>query len=859
MTITATILLRVSTCSRRIGKGLLCLCLLAGGLVGVPAYADISTFAGSGNTVGSGSGISHPVGVAVDSTGNVYVVEENNHRIMRIASGSDVASVFAGTGVSGYSGDGGQAALAQFSYPVDITVDSSDNLYIADRGNHCIRYIDVTTGVISTYAGSGTSGFAGDGGPASAAQLSYPVGVTLDSAGNLLIADRNNQRIRRVDAGTLNITTVAGTGVAGYSGDGGLATAAQLSFPVATAVDSADNIYIADSGSNRVRRIDNGTGIITTVAGTGASGAGGDGGPATAATVYRPGGLAVDTSGNLLILQSENHVIRRVDAATGDITSLAGIGVAGYGGDGGPAAAALLNAPTDMVLDGSDKLYIADSNNNSIRVVDSVAGAGVITSLTNTGGLSFAGDGGAATAARLYHPNGVAVDSTGNVYIADTANHRIRLVDAASGTISTVAGNGAMGFSGDGGAAIDASLSFPSAIALDSAANLYITDTGNNRVRRVDAASSVITTVAGGGSVYPTDGVAATTAKLGFPRAVIVDGSDNLIIADSGHQTIRYVDMGTGLITTLAGIPATGTDARDSSGFGGDGGPATAATLQFPTGLLLDASGNLYIADTGNNRVRRVDTSGAIATIAGGASSTGGSARGFGGDGDLATNASLYSPSGLAFAATSGDLYIADSGNNRIRRIDGTTGIIKTIAGNGLAGFAGDGGSALDASLYSPAGLALQANGNLLVADPGNERIRLISQPFTTANNAPSPVADSYTTAEDVTVTTGNVLANDSDPDGDTVTLVSADARSVHGGYVVNNNDGTFTFTPSSGFQGTDSFEYVVQDPSGAQASATVSIQVGSTNNGGGAFGAGLLLVLLACFIIMPWRHRGMM
>ena len=851
MTITVSMSLLASACLIRICKRLAGIGLLTLGLVLNPAFADISTYAGSGGAGSSSSGIAYPAGVAVDSSGNIYVVEQNNHQILRINAGADSASVFAGTGTSGYSGDGGQAAAAEFSYPADIAVDSADNLYIADRGNHCVRYIDVTTGVISTYAGTGTNGFSGDGGAATMAELSYPVGVTLDSSGNLLIADRNNQRIRRVDAGSGDISTIAGTGTAGYSGDGGLATAAKLSFPVATAIDGSGNIYIADTGSNRIRRIDSGTGNISTIAGTGSSGSSGDGGLATVATVYRPSGVAIDTGGNLLILQSDNHSIRRVDAGSGVITTIVGSGVPGYGGDGGPAASALLNDPADMALDGSDKLYIADRNNNSIRVVDSVGGSGVITSVTNNSGLLFAGDGGLATSANLYDPNGVAIDAAGNVYIADSANHRIRLVDAGSGLIDTIAGNGAMGFSGDGGAAVNASLSFPSAVALDSGGNLYITDTGNNCVRRIDAGSGDITTVAGGGSVYPTDGVAATTATLGFPRAVIVDASDNLIIADSGHQTIRYVDMTAGTITTIAGIPDTTTDTRDSSGFGGDGGLATAATLQFPTGLLLDAAGNLYIADTGNNRVRFVDaTTGIITTIAGRAT------RGFGGEGDLATDASLYSPSALALDATSGDLFIADAGNNRIRRVDGTTGIIRTIAGNGFAAFAGDGGSALDGSLYSPAAIVLDLSGDLLVADPGNDRVRLISQPFTTANNSPTPVADSYSTGMDTTVTTGNVLTNDTDPDGDSVAVVSVDARSIHGGYIVNNNDGTFTYTPSAGFQGTDSFDYVIEDPSGAQSSATVSIQVGGADNGGGVIDTGLLAALLCVFIVATRRRR---
>jgi uncharacterized protein (TIGR03437 family) len=334
---------------------------------------------------------------------------------------------------------------------------------------------------ITTVAGNGTSGYAGDGGLATSAQLRRPEGVAMDSAGNLFIADYLNNRVRKVTpAGT--ISTVAGNGNGGFSGDGSPATAAELYWPTGVAVDSAGNLFIADYMNERVRKVTP-AGTISTVAGTGTGGFNGDGGPATSAELWSPTGVAVDSAGNLFIAELTGYRVRKVTPA-GTIGTVAGNGIPGYGGDGGPATSAGLDFPDGVAVDGAGNLFIADRGNNFIR---KVTPGGTISRVAGNGSQGFSGDGGPATSAALNSPMRVAVDSAGNLFIADTGNGRIRQITPA-GTISTVAGNGTPGFSGDGGPATSAGLD-PSDVAVDSAGNVFIADTGSNRIRKLTAAA----------------------------------------------------------------------------------------------------------------------------------------------------------------------------------------------------------------------------------------------------------------------------------------------------------------------------------------------------------------------------------
>ena len=595
-------------------------------------------------------------------------------------------------------GDGGPVAEALFRDPNGVAVDGAGNLYIADTKNRRIRKVD-TTGTITTIAGTGEYGFSGDGGPAAEAQLSGPSGVAVDGAGNVYIADRETHRIRKVDT-TGTITTIAGTGEYGFSGDGGPAAEAQLGFPNGVAVDGAGNVYIADRNNARIRKVDT-TGTITTIAGT-EHGFSGDGGPAAEAQIGSPYGVAVDGAGNVYIADSFNQRIRKVDT-TGTITTIAGTGERGFSGDGGPAAETQLNLPYGVVVDGAGNLYIGDLYNDRIRKVDTT---GKITTIAGTGESGFSGDGGPAAEAQLSDPTGVAMDGAGNLYIADTENHRIRKVDSM-GTITTIAGTGERG---DGGPAAEVQLSDPTGVAMDGAGNLYIAERDNHRIRKVNSAGT-ITTIAGTGVLsFGGDGGPAAGAQLGSPTGVAMDGAGNLYIADTENHRIRKVDS-TGTITTIAG---TG-----EYGFGGDGGPAAEAQLSFPAGVAVDGAGNLYIADTENHRIRKVDLTGTITTIAG----TG--EYGFSGDGGPAAEAQIGDPFGVA-VDVAGNLYIADLGNQRIRKVD-STGTITTIAGTGEYGFGGDGGPAAEAQLSFPFGVAVDGAGNLYIADRDNQRIRKLT------------------------------------------------------------------------------------------------------------------------------------
>jgi len=334
---------------------------------------------------------------------------------------------------------------------------------------------------------------------------------------------------------------------------------------------------------------------------------------------------------------------------------------------------------------------------------------GMIATIAGNGNTAFAGDGGPATAAALNHPFGLAIDSTGGIYIADTDNARIRRV-SPSGMISTVAGNGVPGASGDGGSALEASLSDVAGVALDAAGNFYFGDPSNRRVRKVTPAGIISTVVGTGVQGSSGYGGPATNASLNRPTFVVLDPAGNLYIADTSNQRIRRVDLN-GTITTIAG--------NGMAGFSGDGGLASNASLMFPLGMAMDSVGNLYVADANNHRIRRIDLSGVITTVAGNG------VEGYSGDLGPATSASLNYPEDVAFDRA-GNLFIADSGNNRIRKVD-ASGIISTIAGTVLNGFSGDGGPSVEAVLNFPWGLATDAAGDVYIADRVNSRIRKIS------------------------------------------------------------------------------------------------------------------------------------
>ncbi|MCD6013709.1 MAG: hypothetical protein K0Q79_3571 [Flavipsychrobacter sp.] len=332
--------------------------------------------------------------------------------------------------------------------------------------------------IVTTIAGSGSGmGYSGDGGPATAAVMSRTYGIARDAAGNIYVTDFNNNRIRKIDPSGI-ITTFAGTGAAAFSGDGGPATAASLHGPVGLAIGGG-NLYVCDNINYRIRKID-ASGIITTIAGNGSNSYGGDGGPATAAQISRSNGVAVDAAGNVYMTDLDNARIRKIDAS-GIITTVVGSGITGYSGDGGPATLAQLDWPDDIKFDAAGNLYFCDFHNNAVRKVNT---SGIITTIAGTGVAGFSGDGGPATAAQLRGPDGVLPDLYGNVFIGDMANHRVRMI-TTSGIIITIAGAGTPAFSGDGGPAILAEFNNTNDMVMDPSGNLYICDYSNHRVRRI--------------------------------------------------------------------------------------------------------------------------------------------------------------------------------------------------------------------------------------------------------------------------------------------------------------------------------------------------------------------------------------
>ncbi len=579
-------------------------------------------------------------------------------------------STFAGGGLP-ISIPGTAASLTET--PGCVAVDRAGNLFLVDQDS--VLRLDAVTGIMTLAAGNGTPGFSGDGGPATSAQLSNPLAVAVDSVGTLYIADTGNYRIRKVTNGV--ITTVAGNGTQEFNVNNGPATGLSLDCPGGLAVDGSGNLYFADACTGSVRRLTNG--VLTTVAGNGSSGSSGNNGSATSAQLIGPSGLAVDSAGDLYISDTGNHRILEVSNGVMTIVAGPGPGTLGFTGDNGPATDAQLCGPGGVAVDSAGNLYIADTCDERVRKVSN----GIITTVAGNGTLGFSGDNGPATDAALFQPNGVAVDSAGNLFIADT--YRIRKV--SNGVITTVAGTGTQGFSGDNGQATRAQLDRPESAAVDAAGNVYIADTFNYRVRAVS--NGVITTIAGNGtSGFSGDGGPAASSELSYPTSVAVDSMGNLYVGDSANYRIRRISNG--VITTFAQLNDTSV-------------------------LAVDSSGNLYVA--GYNVVSEI-SNGIITVVAGDG------IAGFSGDGGPATSAQLNTPLGLA-VDSAGNLYISDFENVRIRKV--TNGVITTVAGNGTNGYSGDGGPATKAQLNGPLGLAVDPSGSLFVVDSGNEVVRKVS------------------------------------------------------------------------------------------------------------------------------------
>ena len=674
---------------------------------------------------------------------------------------SDLVTTLAGGGsAEGY--EPGRANLALGSSQ-GLVLSSRGEIYFSDAGRNQVLRIDTATGALVLVAGNGSRSFVGDGLPATSASLNAPGGLAFDAAGNLLIADRGNFAVRRVDALSGIISTVAGTGlstgqVVGNGapaplGDGGSALAATFGSLGDIAVDAAGAVVVCDSGNSCVRKFTVG-GTIATIAGTpGNANFSGDGvfGGALAARFNTPTGVAIDGSGTIFIADSSNRRVRRL-SLDATVTTVAGNGTggsSGFSGDGDTATNAQIGSLGGLAFDAAGELLVACVSPNRVRRVDVSAVTPIIVTIAGNGGADVLGDQGPATGGNLSAPRDVAVDATGNVFVLDNGHQRIRRVDAATGFIDTIAGTGLVGFVGDRGPKQGGVLANPSGAAFDAAGNLYVADTSNNAVRRV-AKDGTISTFAGDGTSNGLgDGGPAALASLSAPRDVCVVGS-TLFVADNGNDRIRAVDLVTDRIRTYADVSSpvaivaspAGTlfvahddqvDVVDLSGnvsaYAGDnpkdtvtnplgnGLPATNATLSAPSGLALNSAGELFIADTGNDRIRKIAAAPGkiVSTVAGG----GNPAFPTVGDGGAATSARLDSPVGVAVDATR--ILIADSGQHRIRSVSG--GVITTLCGTGTAGLLGDGDLAVNAQVNSPGRMSFHG-ADLVFADTGNNRIR---------------------------------------------------------------------------------------------------------------------------------------
>jgi hypothetical protein len=560
--------------------------------------------------------IINPVGVAVDLFGNLFVSFSNtngNGGLLKVGTNGLVTLLGSNGFYAGYVTNAWGLAL-----------DGAGDLFMALPSYDVVLDDARIGGVLpQPVAGIlGSNGFFGDGGPAASAELSQPYGVSVDSAGDVFIADTFNNRIRKVAAQGANfsITNVSTNSVGNYdvvvtSPYGSVTSSiAFLAVGLPPGVTNQTTNVTGIIGSNvTLSAMAIGTGpfsyqwqfngvnlplLITTVAGDGKDGESGDGGLATNAELYA-GSVGVDNIGDFFIADSANGRIREVNPG-GFIATVAGDGTNGYAGDGLPATNASLFNPA-AVADSAGNLYIADEANNRIRIV---AATGVISTLAGNGTYGYSGDGQPATNASLASPTGVAVVVLGNIYIADQQNNRIRQV-GANGVINTIAGNGAYGFSGDGGAAINASLANASDVAVDGMGNVYIADSGNKRIRKVGLNGIIITVAGNGDAGYYGDGQPAINAFMESPASVAVDAFGDIYIAD-GTEHVREVGVN-GIISTVAG--------NAGLGFSGDGEPATNSMLGEVYGLATDVFGDLFIADTGNSRIREISAFGPSLTL----------------------------------------------------------------------------------------------------------------------------------------------------------------------------------------------------------------------------------------------------
>jgi len=710
-----------------------CLLLAMLAPLGTELHAQIyewTNFAGKPGGIGTSDGpgsdarFNFPRDAAVDSAGNIYVTDSDNHTIRKITPAGVVSTL---AGIPGSPGSAnGPAATAQFNSPRSIAVDGDGNLYIADTLNHTIRKI-TAAGMVSTLAGSpGVSGTTNATG--GSARFNDPWGVAVDSNGTVYVADRSNHTIRKISP--LGVVS-AFAGSAGNAGSvNGSGTTARFNLPRGIAVDASGHVYVADLTNQTIRKITP-AGLVSTLAGTAGS-SGSTNATGSAARFFEPTGIAVDGSGNVFVGDNENSTVRKI-TPLGVVTTLAGT-AGGVGDADGTGSAARFNYPHGVATDASGNVIVVDRSNHSIR---KVTPDGVVTTIAGSA-TSIGSVDGTGTAARFFTPSGVAVDSVGNVIVVDQDNETIRKVTPA-GVVTTLAGRAGSPGTANGAGSV-ARFSDPAGVAIDPSGNIYITDQDNDVLRKINT-SNVVSLFAGSFGNSGTTNGSLTSARFNDPRGIAADGSGNLYITDQSNHTIRKITSA-GAVSTLAGSPGNSGTAN---------GAGSTARFNQPRGVAVDATGHVYVADRDNHTIRKITPTGTVSTIAG----LGGAAGSV--DGPAAV-ARFRSPAGVA-VDNAGNVYVADLGNHTIRRIT-PGGMVTTIGGvAGVIGGADGIGTA--ARFYAPCGITIAPSGlpgiNLLyVADSDNHRVT-----FTTLADPPTVLTgEEGQTTENTAVVTGSVNPN---------------------------------------------------------------------------------------------------
>ncbi|MFI5180843.1 MAG: hypothetical protein ACHQPI_05595 [Thermoanaerobaculia bacterium] len=623
----------------------------------------------------------YPSGVAVDGSGNLYVADYSYHTIRKVTPAGDVSTL---AGLASSSGSADLAgSSARFFSPSSVAVDGSGNVFVADSGNHTIRKV-TPAGDVSTLAG--VAGFSGSAdGTGSAARFNNPGGVAVDGSGNVYIADSGNHTIRKVTPAG-DVSTLAGLAGSCGSEDGTRSTA-RFNDPGGLAVDGSGNVYVADYSNHTIRKVTS-AGEVSTLAGLAGSYGSADG-TGSAARFYGPSGVAADQAGNVYVADPVDETIRRVTPA-GDVSTIAGL-TSTAGSSDGPGSIALFNSPSGVAVDGSGTAYVADSKNHTIRKI-----------VLATGDVSTP----AGLAPPFLYPYGVAVDGSGTVYVADNGHNTICKVTPA-GVVSTLAGLAGFNGSADGiGSA--ARFNSPHGLAADGFGNLFVADTSNNTIRQIVVATGEATTLAGlagpGECCGTMDGV-GSAARFYFPEGIATDGSGNLYVADSGFNAIRKIVVATGEVTTLAGLKGIWNNGHVD-------GIGSAARFDWPTGIAADRSGNVYVADYDTIR-KIVAATGEVTTIAG--------VHGHCDRGDGFGSAASFCWLGGIATDGSGNLFVAD-GHDLIRKVVVATGEVTTLAGSGGPGDSDGTGS--EAQFEGPWGVAVDLTGDVYIADTGNNCIR---------------------------------------------------------------------------------------------------------------------------------------